>query len=190
MVFMTDSRFAPSQWEMLLLCKDISYWLVTSLESALVLLSGPGNLPTNYLGYWPVWDLCFIIYILMIFIRSWCQLPGAVSILRCRLTRMGIPMLKIKQSPDRLIFDIEIPIPGKDGLCIETGPWPLYPFQQYSGITWVSQITGESTFCSVAFKAYNKKTIKIPYHWFIVSVWVKYFVWNFKGTLWNSIQKS
>ena len=28
-----DSRFAPSQWEMALLCNDISYWLGTSLES-------------------------------------------------------------------------------------------------------------------------------------------------------------
>ena len=29
------SRFAPSQWETSLLCNDISYWLGTSLESAL-----------------------------------------------------------------------------------------------------------------------------------------------------------
>ena len=31
------SRFAPSQWEALLLCSDVSYWLNASLESALVL---------------------------------------------------------------------------------------------------------------------------------------------------------
>ena len=30
-----DSRFAPSQREMLLLCNDVSHWLGTSLESAL-----------------------------------------------------------------------------------------------------------------------------------------------------------
>ena len=30
-----DSRFAPSQWEMTLLCNDISYWLGANLESAL-----------------------------------------------------------------------------------------------------------------------------------------------------------
>ena len=30
-----DSRFAPSQWEMALLCNDISHWLGASLESAL-----------------------------------------------------------------------------------------------------------------------------------------------------------
>ena len=35
---------------------------------------------------------------------------------------IGIPMLKIRRSRDRLIFNIRIPIPGKDGLCIETGP--------------------------------------------------------------------
>ena len=33
--YRTDSRFAPSQWEMALLCNDISHWLGASLESAL-----------------------------------------------------------------------------------------------------------------------------------------------------------
>ena len=32
-------------------------------------------------------------------------------------------MLKIRRSHDRLIFNMEIPIPGKEGLYIETGPW-------------------------------------------------------------------
>ena len=32
-----DYRFAPSQWETALLCNDVSHWLGTSLESALVL---------------------------------------------------------------------------------------------------------------------------------------------------------
>ena len=31
-------------------------------------------------------------------------------------------MLKIRRSRDRLIFDMGIPIPGKDGLYIEKGP--------------------------------------------------------------------
>ena len=30
-----DFRFAPNQWEMALLCKDVSHWLGTSLESGL-----------------------------------------------------------------------------------------------------------------------------------------------------------
>ena len=30
-----DSRFAPSQWETVLLCNDVSHWLDASLESAL-----------------------------------------------------------------------------------------------------------------------------------------------------------
>ena len=34
----------------------------------------------------------------------------------CRLTSIGIPMLNIRQSRDHLIFYMEIPIPGKDGL--------------------------------------------------------------------------
>ena len=32
-------------------------------------------------------------------------------------------MLKKRRSHDRLIFNMGIPIPGKDGLYIETGPW-------------------------------------------------------------------
>ena len=31
----TDSRFAPSQWETVLLCNDVSHWLGTNPESAL-----------------------------------------------------------------------------------------------------------------------------------------------------------
>ena len=33
--YRTNSRFAPSQWEMALLCNNISHWLGASLESAL-----------------------------------------------------------------------------------------------------------------------------------------------------------
>ena len=35
-------------------------------------------------------------------------------------------MLKIRRSHDRLIFNMGIPIPGKDGLYIEAGPWVLF----------------------------------------------------------------
>ena len=31
-------------------------------------------------------------------------------------------MLKIRRSRDRLIFNMDIPIPGKDGFYIEMGP--------------------------------------------------------------------
>ena len=37
------------------------------------------------------------------------QSPGAVSIWRCHLTSIGIPMLLIRGSRDRLIFNIGIP---------------------------------------------------------------------------------
>ena len=52
-VLRTDSRFAPSQWETVLLCNDVSHWLGTNLESALILqyykpfiisLTGPGSI--------------------------------------------------------------------------------------------------------------------------------------------------
>ena len=38
---------------------------------------------------------------------------GIVSILRCHLTSIGIPMLKIRRSNDRLIFNMGIPVPGE-----------------------------------------------------------------------------
>ena len=34
---------------------------------------------------------------------------------------MGIPILKIKRTRDRLIFNMGIPIPGKDGLYVVDG---------------------------------------------------------------------
>ena len=35
-LYRADSRFAPSQWETALLCNDVSHWLGTNLESALM----------------------------------------------------------------------------------------------------------------------------------------------------------
>ena len=34
--FMVDSRFAPSQWETVLLCSEVFHWLGANLESALI----------------------------------------------------------------------------------------------------------------------------------------------------------
>ena len=50
---------------------------------------------------------------------------GPVSIWRLSFPGIGIPMLKIRWSPDRLIFNMKIPIPGKDSLHIEKPPWCL-----------------------------------------------------------------
>ena len=51
------------------------------------------------------------------------------------------PVLKIRRSHDRLIFDMGISIPGKDGLYIETGSWYLsllwYPFLTF---TWSAML--------------------------------------------------
>ena len=49
-----DSRFAPSQWEMSLLCNDVSHWLGANLESALSMVKS-----------WPVyhhWNRNVIIF--------------------------------------------------------------------------------------------------------------------------------
>ena len=35
-IYKADSKFAPSQWETALLCKDVSHWLGASLESTLI----------------------------------------------------------------------------------------------------------------------------------------------------------
>ena len=37
-IFRADSRFVPSQWEMALLSNNVTHWLGTSLESALILV--------------------------------------------------------------------------------------------------------------------------------------------------------
>ena len=45
---------------------------------------------------------------------------------------IGIPMSKVRRSRNRLIFNMGIPITGKDGLHIETGPWSFY----FSDLCW------------------------------------------------------
>ena len=44
------------------------------------------------------------------------EVQGAVSIRKTVLPGMAIPMLKIRRPNGRLIFNMGIPIPGKDGL--------------------------------------------------------------------------
>ena len=50
---------------------------------------------------------------------------GARLNIKYCLTTIGIPMLKMRRSHDRLVFNMGIPIPRKDGLYIETGPGAL-----------------------------------------------------------------
>ena len=38
-IFRADFRFTPSQWEMALLCNNVSYWLGASLGSALIIIT-------------------------------------------------------------------------------------------------------------------------------------------------------
>ena len=62
------------------------------------------------LTWWSVWNLrvpdlqmsCRLVYMT--------GYQGAVSIWRCRLTSIGIPVIKIRWSRDRLIFNMGIPI--------------------------------------------------------------------------------
>ena len=73
---------------------------------------------------------------------------GAVSIKRCRLTSIGIPMLKIRQSRDCLIFNMGIPIPGKDGLFNWDGALmarALIQYIQMSSFQYRKSHSGEKT---------------------------------------------
>ena len=59
---------------------------------------------------------------------------GAVSIRKTVLPGMAIPMLKIRRPNGRLIFNMEIAIPGKTVFLIETAPRP--PYQTW---VWIMQ---------------------------------------------------
>ena len=48
---------------------------------------------------------------------------GPVSICRCHLTIMGIPITKKRQCHGSLIFITGISVLGNDSLYIDTGPW-------------------------------------------------------------------
>ena len=52
---------------------------------------------------------------------------GAVSIWRCRLTSIGIPMLKIRRSRDRLMFNIVIPYLGKTVIILRRAQDANFP---------------------------------------------------------------
>ena len=53
------------------------------------------------------------------------QRPGGRLNIKMSSYQDRITMLKIRRSHDRLIFNKGIPIPGKVGLYIATGPWTL-----------------------------------------------------------------
>ena len=57
--FKADSRFARSQWEMALLCNDISHWLGASLESAQQFLS---LIQQTQAISDMIWSVCLLLY--------------------------------------------------------------------------------------------------------------------------------
>ena len=69
------------------------------------------------------WGLWIWLALTLTLLLSLYNKLGAVSIRKTVLLGMAIPMLKIRRPTGRLIFNMGIPIPGKDGLYIETGPW-------------------------------------------------------------------
>ena len=49
--------------------------------------------------------------------------PGGCLNIKMPSYQFRTPMLKIRWSCDHLILSMGIPIPGKDGLYVESGPW-------------------------------------------------------------------
>ena len=47
-----DFRFAPNQWEMALLCNNVSHWLGASLDSALYMMNELNESSTSWQGSW------------------------------------------------------------------------------------------------------------------------------------------
>ena len=86
-LYRADSRFAPSQWETVLLCNDVSHWLGASLESALLYKIKKKNLlkstcPTGIFtcpglpGSGKLWTLIPLLCHLSISTRQACYWPN------------------------------------------------------------------------------------------------------------------
>ena len=63
----------------------------------------------------------------MVFILK--QIPGGRLNIKMSSYQYRDSHVKDKRSCDRLIFNMGIPIPVRDGLYIETGPWLLQVYQ-------------------------------------------------------------
>ena len=88
---------------------------------------------------------------------------------RCHVTSTGIPTEEIRWSYNHLISTMVFLIPVRQHIHIESGPWG--PFQKHHKLL---------NLRALKFSPVNKSTS--------FNVWARYFVWNFKGTLWNSTQ--
>ena len=69
---------------------------------------------------------------------------------------MGIPMLRIRRSGDRLSFNMRIPIHGKDGLYIGTGP-RSWDFQFKHSCDSYSIKVADNTMPRIIMSNYNNK---------------------------------
>ena len=84
-----------------------------------------------YLSLISVWKLLYLDYSLVSQRpRGWCATPrkscinlGSDSLKRCHLTSIGNSIVEIRRSYDRLISIMGFPIPVRQHLYIESGPW-------------------------------------------------------------------
>ena len=84
------------------------------------------------------------------------QAPEGISIWRCHLTKIGIPMLKIRWSCDCIIFNMGIPIPGNTFFIIRQGPESilsisLNTINMYTSMNIVSSQGTRSGYCWLNF---------------------------------------
>ena len=84
------------------------------------------------------------------------------------LSSQYIPTLKIRRSNNRLIFNMGIPIPGKDGLYIDTGPRLIEtgPRSDRVTIRWAAKTCANLTWskCVIRMEIITEQSIFARFH--------------------------
>ena len=121
-----------------------------------------------------------------------CRGGGGVSIQRRRLTSIGISIIKITISHDRLIIIAEIPIPGKTVFHLGTRPWSSIYLRFEHSCRWDSHILGNAwrnqnvTFTSFRRKIYFLITSCVSRDvdaLLVTKDSLKYSIWSFLNIL-------
>ena len=114
------------------------YWFFVTLEAIWQWFSWVTKLQVKIIAKFPhPWqNLVFMVthtsFYISLKIKGYL---GHVSIWRCHLTGIGIPMIKIRQSHVCLIFNMGISIPGKAIFILKWGPVlpkPVYIVRFYN----------------------------------------------------------
>ena len=79
-----------------------------------------------------------------VLVSTWCWWPGGVSTQKCCINIIGIPMLKIRRSCDRLIFNMGIPIPGKTVFILRHADFRMMMSWQWNPFCITGPLWGET----------------------------------------------